>query len=100
MDTKFIKALKIKQQPNFTLLSWNLPIGSIYLDPLIVIAVAYVDSFSSPGNSSGTWLLLLVLLCGLHKSKYCSKFPAHLATRTDAVSRCEEEQFPETCNIL
>jgi len=85
-------AVKIKQQPNFTLLSWNLPIGSIYLEPLIVIAVACVGSFSSAGNSGGTWLLLLVLVCSFLKSKYCSRFPGHLAARTDAVLCCEEEQ--------
>lgn len=92
MDTKFIMALKIKEQPNFTLLSWNLPVGSIYLDLLIVIAVACIGSFSSPRNSSGTWLLLLVLLCSLLKSKYCSGFPGHLAARTEGVSCCEEQQ--------
>lgn len=100
VDTKFMMALKIKQQPNFTLLSWNLPIGSIYLDPLIVIAVACVGSFLSPGKSSGTWLLLLVLLYSLLKSKYCCVFPGHLAARTDAASCCEKQQFQETCNSL
>lgn len=81
----------MKQQPNFTLLSWNLPIESIYLHPLIVIAVICIGFFASPGNSSGTWLLLLVLLCSLLKSEYCSGFQGHLAARTDAVSCCEEE---------
>lgn len=84
--------LKIKQRPNSALLRWILLVGSVYLYSLTVIAVAYIGSFSSLRNSSGMWLLLPELLCGLLEGKHCSGFPGHLAAGTDAVSCCEEEQ--------
>lgn len=63
VDTKFITALKRKQKPNFISLSWNLPIESIYLGPLMVIAVACIGSFPSAGNSSGNSVVSGALQC-------------------------------------